>query len=41
MKSVELGNTGVQVSQVSLGTMLMGSATDRQTSVSMLDRASA
>jgi aryl-alcohol dehydrogenase-like predicted oxidoreductase len=38
MKKVELGKTGVNVSEVSLGCMLMGSATDRATSYAMLDR---
>jgi hypothetical protein len=38
MKTVELGRTGVQVSQLSLGCMLMGTRTDEPTSVQMLDR---
>ncbi len=38
MKKVALGKTGVNVSEVSLGCMLMGSATDRATSYEMLDR---
>ena len=38
MKKVELGKTGVYVSEVSLGCMLMGSATDRAASFEMLDR---
>lgn len=38
MKKVPLGKTGVNVSAVSLGCMLMGSATDRATSFEMLDR---
>lgn len=38
MKKVVLGKTGVSVSEVSLGCMLMGSATDRAASYEMLDR---
>lgn len=38
MQKVALGKTGVNVSEVSLGCMLMGSATDRATSYDMLDR---
>ncbi|HTP10528.1 MAG TPA: aldo/keto reductase [Anaerolineae bacterium] len=38
MKKVTLGKTGVSVSEVSLGCMLMGSATDRVASYGMLDR---
>jgi aryl-alcohol dehydrogenase-like predicted oxidoreductase len=38
VKKVELGRTGVLVSEASLGCMLMGSATDRATSYEMLDR---
>jgi aryl-alcohol dehydrogenase-like predicted oxidoreductase len=38
MNQIELGTTGVKVSRISLGTMLMGSATDPQTSIAMLDR---
>jgi aryl-alcohol dehydrogenase-like predicted oxidoreductase len=38
MNKVALGKTGVNVSEVSLGCMLMGSATDRATSYEMLDR---
>lgn len=38
MKKVALGKTGVNVSEISLGCMLMGSATDRATSYEMLDR---
>jgi len=41
MKSVELGKTKEKVSQISPATMLMSSATDRETSVAMLDRATA
>lgn len=37
MKTVELGRTGEQVSQLSLGCMLMGTDTDEPTSVRMLD----
>ena len=37
MKSVELGRTGVQVSQLSLGCMIMGTSTDEPTAVRMLD----
>ncbi len=38
MNKVALGRTGVNVSEISLGCMLMGSATDRATSFEMLDR---
>src|SRR5512138_1576366 len=38
MKKVALGKTGVKVSAVSLGCMLLGSAIDRSTSYEMLDR---
>ena len=38
MERIELGKTGVNVSQISLGCMLMGSAVDRSTSQAMLDR---
>lgn len=37
MKKVELGRTGRQVSQVSLGCMTMGTSTDEQTSARILD----
>lgn len=37
MKRVELGRTGQTVSQVSLGCMLMGTATDERTSARILD----
>lgn len=38
MKAVALGRTGEQVSQLSLGCMLMGTRTDEATSVRILDR---
>ncbi len=38
MQTTELGRTGEQVSQLALGAMLMGSATDEPTSFTMLDR---
>jgi len=38
VKTVELGRTGEQVSQLSLGCMLMGSTTDEETSMRILDR---
>ncbi|CAG0935538.1 pyridoxine 4-dehydrogenase [Thermoflexales bacterium] len=38
MQKVALGKTGVNVSEISLGCMLMGSALDRATSYEMLDR---
>lgn len=37
MKTVALGHTGEQVSQLALGCMLMGTSTDEQTSAAMLD----
>ena len=37
MKTVELGRTGEQVSQLSLGCMIMGTSTDEPTAVRMLD----
>jgi aryl-alcohol dehydrogenase-like predicted oxidoreductase len=38
MRRVGLGQTGEQVSQLALGAMLMGTATDEATSVGMLER---
>jgi aryl-alcohol dehydrogenase-like predicted oxidoreductase len=38
MRTVELGRTGEQVSHLSLGCMLMGTATDEASSFTMLDR---
>jgi aryl-alcohol dehydrogenase-like predicted oxidoreductase len=38
MNKIPFGNTGVQVSPYCLGTMIMGTQTDRQTSFEMLDR---
>jgi aryl-alcohol dehydrogenase-like predicted oxidoreductase len=38
MKTVELGRTGEQVSQLSLGCMIMGTRTDEPTSFEILDR---
>jgi aryl-alcohol dehydrogenase-like predicted oxidoreductase len=38
VQTTELGRTGEQVSQLALGAMLMGSATDEPTSFTMLDR---
>jgi aryl-alcohol dehydrogenase-like predicted oxidoreductase len=38
MRTVELGRTGEQVSQLSLGCMLMGTETDEKSSFEMLDR---
>jgi aryl-alcohol dehydrogenase-like predicted oxidoreductase len=38
MRSIELGRTGEQVSQLALGCMLMGTATDEASSFTMLDR---
>jgi aryl-alcohol dehydrogenase-like predicted oxidoreductase len=38
MKTVELGRTGEQVSQLALGCMIMGTTTDEPTAVEMLDR---
>src|SRR5674536_53756 len=37
VKTVELGSTGTQVSQLALGSMLMGTSTDEATSVRILD----
>jgi aryl-alcohol dehydrogenase-like predicted oxidoreductase len=37
MRTVELGRTGQPVSQLALGCMIMGTATDEETSVRMLD----
>src|SRR5262245_51960269 len=37
MRTVELGGTGEQVSQLALGCMLMGTTTDEPTSYRMLD----
>src|SRR4051794_30234434 len=37
METVPLGTTGAQVSQLGLGCMLMGTATDEPTSLRMLD----
>ena len=37
MKTVELGSTGTQVSQLALGSMLMGTSTDEATSVRILE----
>jgi aryl-alcohol dehydrogenase-like predicted oxidoreductase len=37
VKTVELGRTGEQVSQLSLGCMIMGTSTDEATAVRMLD----
>lgn len=37
MRTIELGRTGEQVSQLALGCMLMGTLTDEQTAVGMLD----
>lgn len=37
MKTIELGRTGQQVSQLALGCMQMGTTTDEATSVAMLD----
>jgi aryl-alcohol dehydrogenase-like predicted oxidoreductase len=37
MKTVELGTTGTQVSQLALGAMLMGTSTDETTSVRMFE----
>ena len=38
MQTTELGRTGEQVSQLSLGTMWMGTRTDEPTALTMLDR---
>ena len=38
MQTVQLGQTGEQVSQLALGAMLMGTLTDEATSIQMLDR---
>lgn len=38
MRTVELGRTGEQVSEIGLGCMLMGTTTDEATSYAMLDR---
>jgi aryl-alcohol dehydrogenase-like predicted oxidoreductase len=38
MRSIALGRTGEQVSQLALGAMLMGTSTDEPTSVRMLER---
>ncbi|GAB3456277.1 aldo/keto reductase [Actinophytocola sediminis] len=38
MQSIELGRTGERVSQLALGAMLMGTATDEPTSARILDR---
>jgi aryl-alcohol dehydrogenase-like predicted oxidoreductase len=38
MRTVELGHTGEQVSQLSLGCMIMGTRTDEPTSFELLDR---
>ncbi|MBX6354761.1 MAG: aldo/keto reductase [Micromonosporaceae bacterium] len=38
MRTIELGRTGEQVSQLALGCMLMGTATDEASSFTMLDR---
>jgi len=38
VQTTELGRTGVQVSQLALGTMWMGTRTDEPTSLTMLDR---
>jgi aryl-alcohol dehydrogenase-like predicted oxidoreductase len=38
MKTVELGRTGEQVSQLALGCMIMGTTTDEPTAGAMLDR---
>ena len=37
MRNVELGNSGLQVSQLALGCMIMGTRTDEETSVRILD----
>ena len=38
MRSIGLGRTGEQVSQLALGAMLMGTSTDEATSIGMLER---
>lgn len=38
MKKVELGKTGVEVSQLCLGCMIMGTTTDKNTSYNILDQ---
>ncbi|GAA2771862.1 aldo/keto reductase [Streptomyces showdoensis] len=38
MKHVELGRTGERIGQLGLGCMLMGTTTDEETSVALLDR---
>jgi aryl-alcohol dehydrogenase-like predicted oxidoreductase len=38
MKTLELGSTGEQVSQLALGCMLMGTDTDEESSIEMLNR---
>src|SRR5262245_37899233 len=38
MKTIPLGRTGEQVSQLSLGCMIMGTSTDEPTSFEILDR---
>src|SRR5262245_60628540 len=38
MQTVELGRTGERVAQLALGCMIMGTVTDEETSVRILDR---